>query len=143
MKKILKNIIIISILTNFSYALEIDALPPTPPILEDIDTTPTVVVVTEEEVNESTEESSQISTTLLTNIIADTGINLSSVEQAIITNKIQYEINNSTNSALSTALTIMGLSSDAKLKAKNSGNVNGYVQNLITTVNSRMTELEE
>jgi hypothetical protein len=142
MKKILKNIIIISILTNFSYALEIDALPPTPPLLEDIDTTPTVVVI-EEEVIDTTEDSSQISTTLLTNIIADTGINLSSVEQAIIANKIQYEINNSTNSALSTALTIMGLSSDAKLKAKNSGNVNGYVQNLITTVNSKMTELEE
>jgi hypothetical protein len=102
--------------------------------------TTTTTIQAEEEI---TKEPVTVSGKLVTNVIADIGISLSKVEESIITNKIQYEMDNGTNSALSTALTIMGLSSDAKEKAKNSGDINSYVQELIGKVNSKMKELEE
>jgi hypothetical protein len=91
----------------------------------------------------TTEETSSISAdTLLSEITGDIGVTLSSVENAVISNKVQYDIDHNTNSGLSTALTIIGLSSTVKTQALDSGDLNGYISNLINTINSKITQLD-
>jgi hypothetical protein len=71
---------------------------------------------------------------LVDQITSAQGIDLTPVEKALITAKIQNDIDNNTNTSLSATLTIMGLSGDAKEQATNSGDTDTYVANLASTV---------
>jgi hypothetical protein len=71
---------------------------------------------------------------LVDQITSAKGIELTPVEKALITAKIQNDIDNNTNTNLSATLTIMGLSGDAKEQATNSGDTDTYVANLASTV---------
>jgi hypothetical protein len=80
---------------------------------------------------------------LVSSILETTGIELSTVEQALISQKIQYDIDNGTNSSMSTTLTLMGLSADAKAKAAASDEgTTAFVNNLNATTAEAVTVIE-
>jgi hypothetical protein len=81
---------------------------------------------------------------LVASILETTGIELSTVEQALISQKVQYDIDNGTNSSLSATLTLMGLSADAKAKAAASeGGTDAFVTSLVETTTTAQTAIEE
>jgi len=73
-------------------------------------------------------------TALVQSILDATGVTLTNVERIIIEAKIQYQVDNNEASSISTTLTIMAFSDNAKIKAQESGDIQTFVADMNTTV---------